>query len=81
MTPLQHCHRCSNCRKSTAAGVYLCAVDLRDIIEHARAGYCPAGKFGSSDPIAAFNARPRADEATIAALRDRDKLGGCGCKE
>jgi hypothetical protein len=53
MTPLSVCHRCPD-RQRPCAGACACTLDGVDIIKHAAARYCPAGRYqlGLGDTIA-----------------------------
>jgi hypothetical protein len=56
MTPISTCHRCP-LRQRPCAGPCPCTVDGADIIQHAKAGYCPhpAGpRFGDGVKPAAW---------------------------
>lgn len=76
------CLRCP-CRQRACAGTCPCTLDGVDIHAHAAAGYCPEKRFGDGIKPPGWDAGtfrlPIASDAEIAALFERDKLGGCGC--
>lgn len=49
MIRVSKCHRCEK-RQKECNGPCACTIDGLDIIEHAKQGYCPLGKF-SGEPI------------------------------
>jgi hypothetical protein len=74
-----HCHRCP-LRARSCSGPCACTVDGCDIRDHAKANYCPQKKFGDGVTPAGWNAAlPTYTDDEIAAMFERDKLGGCGC--
>jgi hypothetical protein len=52
------CHHCPN-RERVSSSSCVCAVDRRDIIEHAQEMYCPEGRYklGTGDVVAMILSR------------------------
>ena len=77
------CHKCDR-RQRECNGACACTVDGVDIIEHAKAGKCPAGKFdgpcsncGGKHLAAACPIPPNYDPKDYA--NDSKGSEGCGC--
>lgn len=74
MSNLATCHRCPN-RQPACAGPCPCTLSGRDIIDHARRGDCPAGKFSTPDVVQVHL------PDGLAWNQDQHGNDGCGCAE
>lgn len=54
------CHACPH-RQRQCAGPCLCSLDGRDILNHARDGQCPEGRFAGSSAETPASSTPRAE--------------------
>jgi hypothetical protein len=68
------CHRCPR-RPAECAGACPCAVDGRDIADHAARGDCPEGRFAPRGPLPVDARMLEGYEPTP----DGAVSGGCGC--
>jgi hypothetical protein len=80
MTPLATCHRCPD-RQRNCHGPCACTLDGRDILEHARERYCPAGRYqlGLGDTVAGVLHRTGI-APLYKKIRSKVTKKPCGCR-